>query len=151
MPVSKQILTDGWEMIDRRIVKFFKKHHVLNIATSVENNPWCASCFYVYLEEENAIVFTSDLKTRHGQEFIKNPKVAGSVALETLVIGKIRGIQFEGIVSEPDEEMEPCVRNAYLKRFPVAMLMETHLWIVRLTSIKYTDNRLGFGKKLVWG
>jgi len=137
-------------MIDRRIVKFFKKHHVLNIATSVKNNPWCASCFYVYIEEENAIVFTTDLKTRHGQEFIKNPKVAGSVALETLVIGKIRGIQFEGIVSEPDEEMKSRVRNAYLKRFPVAMLMETHLWIVRLTSIKYTDNRLGFGKKLVW-
>jgi len=137
-------------MIDRRIVKFFKKHHVLNIATSVENNPWCASCFYVYLEEENVIVLTTDLKTRHGQEFIKNPKVAGSVALETLVIGKIRGIQFEGIVSEPDEEMKSRVRNAYLKRFPVSMLMETHLWIVRLTSIKYTDNRLGFGKKLVW-
>ena len=123
---------------------------MVTIATSVENNPWCASCFYVYLEEENVIVFTTDLKTRHGLEFIKNPKIAGSVALETLVIGKIRGIQFEGIVSEPDEEMRSRVRNAYLKRFPVAMLMETHLWIVRLTHIKYTDNRLGFGKKLVW-
>jgi uncharacterized protein len=41
-------------------------------------------------------------------------------------------------------------KTAYLKRFPVAILMETHLWIVRLTLIKYTDNRLGFGKKLVW-
>ena len=95
-------------MIDRRIIKFFKKHHVLTIATSVENNPWCASCFYVYLEEENVIVFTTDLKTRHGQEFTKNPKVAGSVALETLVIGKIRGIQFEGIVSEPDPDELTC-------------------------------------------
>ncbi|MBN2863937.1 MAG: pyridoxamine 5'-phosphate oxidase family protein [Bacteroidales bacterium] len=137
-------------MIDRRIVEFLKKHHVLSIATSVEDQPWCASCFYVYLEKENALVFTTDLNTRHGQEFLKNPRVAGTMALETIIIGKIRGVQFEGIISQPDEGMESTVRNAYLKRFPVAMLMETHLWIVKLTYLKYTDNRLGFGKKLIW-
>jgi uncharacterized protein YhbP (UPF0306 family) len=40
--------------------------------------------------------------------------------------------------------------RAYLRRFPVAALMETRLWMVELTHIKMTDNRLGFGKKLVW-
>jgi len=30
------------------------------------------------------------------------------------------------------------------------MLMDTRLWIVSLTLIKMTDNRLGFGKKLIW-
>ena len=143
-------LTVGWKMIDKRIVKFFRKHNVLTIATTVANDPWCANCFYVYLEEENALVFTTDVKTRHGQEFLKNPKVAGSIVLETLVIGKIRGIQFQGIVSEPEEELAAISRMAYLRRFPVAMLMDTHLWVVRLTHIKMTDNRLGFGKKLVW-
>lgn len=138
-------------MIDSRIVKFFKKHHVLTIATSVSENPWCASCFYVYIESGNALVFTTDLKTRHGQEFMKNQNVSGTVVLETKIIGKIRGIQFEGIVSEPEGESATLARKAYLRRFPVAMLMETHLWIVRLTHIKYTDNRLGFGKKLFWG
>jgi len=137
-------------MVDKRIIKFFRKHHVLTIATTVDNEPWCASCFYVYLEEENAIVFTSDLKTRHGKEFLKNVLVAGTVALETLVIGKIRGIQFQGTVSESFGEMAEKAKRSYLKRFPVAMLMETHLWIVKLSFIKYTDNRLGFGKKLVW-
>jgi len=143
-------LTGGWKMIDERIVKFLRKHHVLTIATTVDNEPWCASCFYVYLIEENQLVFTTDLKTRHGQEFLKNQKVAGTVALETNIIGKIRGIQFQGIVSEPAGAMAQKSKTAYLKRFPVAMLMETHLWIVQLTLIKYTDNRLGFGKKLIW-
>ncbi len=41
-------------------------------------------------------------------------------------------------------------RWAYLKRFPLAVLMDTHLWVVKLTFIKMTDNRLGFGKKIVW-
>ena len=137
-------------MIDSKVIRFFRKHHVLTIATTVDNEPWCANCFYVYLEEENALVFTSDYETRHGKEFLKNSLVAGSVVLETMVIGKIRGIQFQGIISEPDDGLLSKAKTAYRKRFPVAALMDTHLWIVRLTFIKMTDNRLGFGKKLIW-
>ena len=137
-------------MIEPAIIKFFRKHHVLTIATTVGNEPWCANCFYVYLEEENALVFTTGSDTRHGKEFVRNPVVAGSVVLETMIIGKIRGIQFQGIVSEPGGEILTKAKWAYLKRFPPAALMDTHLWIVKLTYIKMTDNRLGFGKKLIW-
>ena len=137
-------------MIDRRITRFFRKHHVLTISTSVGNEPWCANCFYVYLEEENTLVFTTDIDTRHGKEFIRNPLVSGSVVLETMVIGKIRGIQFQGIVSEPEGEMLSKAKWTFLKKFPPAALMDTHLWVVKLTVIKMTDNRLGFGKKIIW-
>ena len=123
---------------------------MLTIATTVENEPWCANCFYIYLEEENALVFTTDADTRHGEEFLKNPLVAGSVVLETIVIGKIQGIQFQGLVSEPEGDMLSKAKWAYLKKFPPAVLMDTHLWMVKLTLIKLTDNRLGFGKKLIW-
>jgi uncharacterized protein YhbP (UPF0306 family) len=143
-------LISGWKMIDPRIIRFFKRHHVLTLATSVNNEPWCANCFYVYMKNENALVFTTDTNTRHGQEFLKNNNVAGSVVLETRIIGKIRGIQFQGIVSEPEGKLLEEASDAYMKRFPVAILMETHLWIVHLTHIKMTDNRLGFGKKLIW-
>lgn len=137
-------------MIDKRIVRFLRRHHVLTIATAVNNEPWCANCFYVYLKDENALVFTTDPETRHGKEFSASPKVAGSVVLETRIIGKIRGIQFQGNVSEPEGNILDKATSAYLRRFPVAVLMETHLWIVKLTNIKMTDNRLGFGKKLIW-
>jgi uncharacterized protein len=137
-------------MVDTRIIKFFKKHHVLTIATTSDNEPWCANCFYVYLEKENSLVFTSDPTTRHGKEFLENSLVAGSVVLDTMVVGKIRGIQFQGLVSEPEGELLVSAKRAYLLRFPVAALMETQLWVVKLTHIKMTDNRLGFGKKLVW-
>jgi uncharacterized protein YhbP (UPF0306 family) len=137
-------------MIDRRIIRFFRKHHVLTVATTVDNEPWCANCFYVYFEEENSLVFTTDMDTRHGQEFLKNPLVAGSVVLETMVTGKIRGIQFQGLVSEPAGDLLARAKSRYLKRFPIATLMDTHLWIVKLTHIKMTDNRLGFGKKIIW-
>lgn len=137
-------------MIDSRAIRFFRKHHVLTIATSIENEPWCANCFYVYLEEENALVFTTDLDTRHGKAFIENPQVAGSVVLETMIIGKIRGIQFQGVVSEPVGDLLSRAKSKYLKRFPIAALMDTRLWVVTLTNIKMTDNRLGFGNKIIW-
>jgi uncharacterized protein len=137
-------------MVDSKVIRFFRKHHVLTIATTVDNEPWCANCFYVYIEDENALVFTTDTDTRHGKEFIKNPLVAGSVVLETMVIGRIRGIQFQGIVSEPEGDLLSKAKSAYLKRFPVAILMDTRLWIVKLTFTKMTDNRLGFGKKIIW-
>jgi uncharacterized protein YhbP (UPF0306 family) len=140
---------DG-KIVDKRIIRFFRKHHVLTIATTVENEPWCANCFYVYLEEENALVLTTDSGTRHGQEFLRNSVVAGSVVLETMIIGRIRGIQFQGIVSEPHGDLLESVKRTYLKRFPVALLMDTKLWMVKLTYIKMTDNRFGFGKKLIW-
>jgi uncharacterized protein len=137
-------------MIDKRVIKFFRKHHVLTIATTVNNEPWCANCFYVYLEKENALVFTTGSDTRHGKEFLINKIVAGTVVLETMVLGKIRGIQFQGTVSEPEGDLVKRAKTGYLLRFPVAALMDTHLWIVKLTHIKMTDNRLGFGKKILW-
>jgi uncharacterized protein YhbP (UPF0306 family) len=143
-------VSDGFKMIDERIISFLKKHHVLTIATSVDNKPWCANCFYVYLHDENLLVFTSELVTRHGKEFMLNPEVAGSIVLETMIVGKIQGIQFSGLISIPEGEMHDRARSAYIRRFPVAMLMNTKLWTVRLDYIKMTDNRLGFGKKLIW-
>ena len=137
-------------MIDQRIIKFLKKHHVLTVATSVGNEPWCASCFYSYFEDENLLVLTTDEDTRHGKEFIENNLVAGSVALETMIVGKIQGIQFQGIIYEPTGSMYDKVKMNYLKRFPVAALMDTKLWAIKLTHIKMTDNRFGFGKKLIW-
>lgn len=135
---------------EKRIVDFINEHHVLTLATCVENTPWCANCFYVYLEDENCFVFTSDDATKHVQDVTSNSKVAGSVVLETSTVGKIQGIQFRGIMERPSKELDSKVKKAYLKKFPFAVLMKTSLWILQPNYIKMTDNRLGFGKKLIW-
>lgn len=148
--------------IDPIIVKFIKKHHVLTLATARDNIPWTAHCFYAFLEEENALVFTTDDNTRHGEEMLENQKVSGGIVLETKVVGMIQGVQLTGKVQKlppsPGNEVSagegPGVRRiaqkAYLKRFPYAALMKTTLWVLEIETIKFTDNRLGFGKKLLW-
>ncbi|HBF88875.1 MAG TPA: hypothetical protein DDX39_09560 [Bacteroidales bacterium] len=136
--------------LDNRIVKFIKLHHVLTLATSVENKAYCANCFYAYMEDENMLVFTSDKNTKHIKDVEKNSFVAGSIVLETRIVGKIQGIQLNGILSEPRGDMIKKANKTYLKRFPFALLMNTTLWTLDLTFLKFTDNTLGFGKKLIW-
>jgi uncharacterized protein YhbP (UPF0306 family) len=127
-----------------------RRHHVLSIATVSERGPWCASCFYAWDEESNTLIITSDTTTRHGSEFLTNPSVAGTIALETWRVGRIRGIQFSGLVTEPSGEELSRAKKIYLRRFPYAALTELHLWVITLNHIKLTDNRLGFGKKIIW-
>ncbi len=86
---------------EKRIVDFISEHHVLTLATSFEEEPWCASCFYVYMPEDNCFVFTSDFNTRHIQQASHNIYVAGNIVLETSVVGKVQGVQFQGIISQP--------------------------------------------------
>ena len=138
------------ETIDKRIIKTINQHHVLTLATSNNNNPYCASCFYIYLEQENMLVFSSDKDTKHIGDVEVNKNVAGAIALETKIIGKIRGIQFTGKVSELEGDILKKAKLSYLKRFPYAVLMDTTLWGIKLNFIKLTDNRLCFGKKLIW-
>ena len=135
---------------DPKITSFLKKHHVLTLATVSGDQPWVANCFYAFVEEQMAFVFTSGYETRHIQEVTKNKKVAGNVVLETSIIGKIQGIQFSGTLIKAENEALDKASSAYLKRFPFAALMDTTLWILSIDYLKMTDNRLGFGKKLVW-
>ncbi len=136
--------------MDKRIVKFINEHHVLTLATAVDNKPYCANCFYVYMEDENMFVLTSDANTKHVADVMQNNYVGGSVVLETNVVGKIQGIQFNGIMYLPKDDLAKKANKAYMKKYPFAKLMNTRLWVVELSFVKMTHNLLGFGKKLIW-
>lgn len=131
-------------MINPKIATFINKHHLLTLATSFDNQPYCASCFFVFDKKVPCFVIATDEKTRHGKEALLNPRVAGTIALETNVVGKIQGIQFSGTfrVASMGEKM------TYFKRFPYALAMNPSIWSIDIETIKFTDNTLGFGKKL---
>ncbi len=133
--------------MDKRIIDFINEHHVLTLATSVNGQPYCANAFYAYDEESNVFVFTSDTSTRHGAEMEQNHSVAASIVLETKNVGRVQGLQITGNVKmSSDKKMRSC----YVKRFPYAALADLTIWIIEPVFMKYTDNTLGFGKKLIW-
>ena len=95
-------------------------------------------------------VLLSDLGTKHVDDMQKQKNVAGAIALETKMIGRIRGIQFTGQIEKLKEEELKMSKRAYLKAFPYAIFKKTIVWGLKIDYLKMTDNRLGFGKKLIW-
>lgn len=138
--------------VDPRMLKFLRRHHILTLATCVDSMPWCCTCFYVFDVDNQRFILTSDKNTRHINEVFANQQVAGSIALETRIIGKIQGIQFSGRIEEIGNDSVADARKQYLKRFPYAapFIGSTALWSIEVDHLKMTDNTLGFGKKLFW-
>ena len=136
--------------MDKAIVEFINEHHLLTLATSKDNVAYCCNVFYVFNQENNSFIFSSDTKTKHAQDFIANPNVAGTIALETKEIGKIQGVQLLGEIQELNGEELKIAKEQYVNAHPYARNMQTYLWVMKLTFAKMTHNKLGFGKKLVW-
>lgn len=136
--------------MDEKILRFIDEHHVLTLSTAVNNKPYSCNCFYVSLPEENMFVCTSDKTTKHIKDVEQNNYVSGSIVLETKVIGKIQGLQFNGIMEEATGDLLKKCKLKYLKAYPYAVLKLTTMWTIKLTFAKLTDNRLGFGKKIIW-
>lgn len=136
--------------IPESIVHFIGEHHVLTLSTSVNEDLWCAHCFYVFLPQHRCFIFSSDSKTKHMQQVCHNSFVAASIVLESSVVGVLRGLQIQGSVFQLLPTIANEAKKAYCKRFPVANLMDLHLWQLDVTYLKFTDNRLGFGKKIIW-
>ena len=136
--------------VDLEIIDFINEHHLLTLATSQDNKPYCCNLFYVYVQVSNQLIFSTEKKTKHAQDFITNTNVAGSIALETKEVSKIQGVQLIGTIQELKGERLKIAKEQYLKAFPYAENMDIHLWAMPLNFIKMTHNKLGFGKKLIW-
>lgn len=131
--------------IDKKIEEFIGEHHVLTLATATtDGTPYCCNAFYAY--RDGAFIFTTDTSTHHGEMMVENPRVAASIVLETRTVGKVQGLQLTGLI-KPAIEGDKLV---YIKSFPYAAVAELKLWRLEADFMKLTDNRLGFGKKLIW-
>lgn len=136
--------------IDERIRAFLAAHTNLTLAVSENDHPYCANCFYAFAEKKNLLVFKSSPETTHIVIALKNDKVAGTITPDKLDKTRIQGIQFTGKISRAAGEDLTTAKNSYYKKYPFAITFAGELWTIELHSLKFTDNKLGFGKKLEW-
>lgn len=136
--------------IDERIRSFLKTHTNLTLAVSENDYPYCANCFYSFSEKKNLLIFKSNLDTNHIAIALRNDKVAGTITPDKLDKTRIQGVQFTGKISHAIGDYLTTAKNSYYKKYPFAIAFAGELWTIELHSIKFTDNKLGFGKKLQW-
>lgn len=136
--------------MDESIQKFLQSETVLSLATSVNNRPYCASCYYAFVPGDNLLVFKSDPDTQHIEDALENNQVAGTILPDKLDKTKIRGVQFSGLFKKPDSSVKSKAEKAYLLKYPASMLFRGTIWVIELNRIKFTDNALLKGKKILW-
>lgn len=131
----------------KKIDAFLQKHHVLTLATTDRSELSACGLFYAYDAQKLSFVVASSHETTHIKNITNNPKIAGTVVLETKIVGKIEGVQFRGNFLPIEDE---SLKKLYFKRFPYALAMNPKLWQIKINYFKLTDNTLGFGKKIIW-
>lgn len=130
-----------------KIDAFLQKHHVLTVATMDKGELSACNLFYVFDVQKVCFVVASSDDTTHIRHIKKNSEVAGTIVLETKIVGKIEGVQFRGEFLPLEDE---GLKKLYFKHFPYALAMHPKLWQIKIDYFKLTDNTLGFGKKIIW-
>ena len=136
--------------LDKNIFDFIKSQTAFTLATCSDNTPYCASCFYAFMEDTQTLIFKSDKQTKHMVEAGNNPSVAGTILPDKFMSGKVKGLQFSGRYFRPDKQNIEKTKAAYYKKYPFAIGIPGEFGFIDILHIKYTDYTLGFGKKLNW-
>lgn len=133
------------------IDSFIQEHTCANIACLDKNgNPYSFSCFYAINIKAALLYFKSSADSNHAGFLLSNPTVAGTILPDRLNKLQVKGIQLSGIVLSFDDELAQDASSHYYKIHPIAMAMSGDIWTIKINWIKYTDNTLGFGKKIIW-
>ncbi|MEF2074688.1 pyridoxamine 5'-phosphate oxidase family protein [Consotaella aegiceratis] len=133
-----------------RIIAYIEENRVLSLSTVRGSIPWATNCFYAFDADAMALLFLTELSTRHGGELCDNDAIAGTISSQEASVAKLRGIQFSGHARQLAGEALERGRQLYVGRFPVAALHPAPLWTITLDLVKYTNNTVGFGTKLYW-
>lgn len=130
--------------MDEKIAKFIESQHILTLGVNGENGAYLCSCFYAFLKPNLIIVAFGD-DSYHSRVIQSDSRVFINIALDTKIVGKIQGLQASGIISLADNQID---KKTYTSRFAYAKLMSLNLYKIELKWLKFTDNTLGFGKKI---
>lgn len=137
--------------MNERIVDFIEGQKVATVCCVDENKkPYCFSCFYAFDKEKGLIYFKSSAHAYHSQLLFQNPSVAGSIQPDKLNPVAIKGIQFTGSVIDSENVLSFDAAKIYHKKYPFALAMPGDVWTIQPEEIKFTDNTMGFGKKITW-
>ena len=123
----------------------------LTLATSgVEQHPHAAPVYFAADERLN-LYFFSDPDSRHIQDLVDNPQVAGAIYPEVQGWREIRGLQLHGRVDLVESgEVWAHAWAHYQEKFPFvralrAVVARNQLYVFTPTWIRLVDNSQGLG------
>lgn len=124
--------------MNENIKEFILANRVLTLGCNFENKPYCANLFYVFDEEELALLFISHPNSKHTKE---NELV--SVGIYSL--NPVKGIQAQARLNIANKRQK---RLFLSKEKKAKFALGYEIYSLVLEYIKYTDNTLLLAKKI---
>src|SRR5436309_422879 len=87
------------------IKTYLKEAKLMQLATSIGNQPWVCNVWFAADEELNIYWFSS-ITRRHSKELIKNKKVSAAMALPQTPDDTPRGLQVQGVAELLTEQAD---------------------------------------------
>lgn len=133
------------------IIQFINGQKIATVCGADEaGNPYCFHCFYAFNAQAGLLYYKSSPEVYHTKLLLQRPLVAGTIQPDKLNTLAVQGIQFEGELLPQGHALTNGAASVYYKRMPYALALPGEIFTLRITRIKMTDNRRGFGKKLLW-
>jgi uncharacterized protein YhbP (UPF0306 family) len=122
--------------IEKLIADYLTSNYTMQLATSVNGQPWNCTVYYVVDDQLN--IYWASLPTRrHSLEIGLNNKVAGAVVVNNKVAEAVVGLQIEGSAEVMNEEnLILPIAHLYSSRFN-----RTKKWVEDFSAGK-TDHKL---------
>ncbi|HDZ5072855.1 TPA: hypothetical protein RTH05_001481 [Campylobacter jejuni] len=130
--------------MDERILEFIKNEQLLSWAMIDEKGVYTASAFYAFDEENLAFIIASHKDTKHITLASKNSSIAINISKENK-IAFLKGVQAKAEFKMASKDQ----MKIYFSKFPFAKLDKSaKIYALELFWLKFTNNALGFSKKL---
>jgi uncharacterized protein YhbP (UPF0306 family) len=97
--------------IKELIREYLSQAKLMQIATSINNQPWVCSVWFAADEDLNIYWFSSETR-RHSLEVARNKHVAGTIVLPQTPKDPPRGLQFQGTAQLIEDQ--PTIDKAIL-------------------------------------
>ncbi len=137
--------------IDINIQTYLLENKIATVCFIDESHkPYCINCFYAFDKTNGLLIFKSSNGTYHDSLVSNEGFTSGTILSNEHDLTKLKGIQFSGKIINSPAMHKLKLNTLYLKKYPMSLLIDGYYWGVVLNFIKFTDNTLGFGRKIIW-
>jgi uncharacterized protein YhbP (UPF0306 family) len=145
-----------------KVIDYLQGHNAMSLATAHDGQAHAATVFYVNVHLD--LYFISSPSSRHGQHLAANNRIAATVNEDYRNWNDIKGLQLEGHVEAlgpPSDNRD--ISDLFVAKFPdtsrffqnpgdmpdavANKVAQVQFYRLRLSSISYIDNSLGFGHR----
>ncbi len=136
---------------DKDIVTFIMAQTCASVCCmNGSNEPYCFSAYYAFSKEGMLLYFKSSPGSNHYEWLKINKQVAGTILPDKLKKLETVGIQFQGTVLEENDPLTQSATLRYHRTHPLAIAVKGEVFTIKLQSVKMTNSKAGFGKKIHW-